>query len=364
VDVVNITSVNILEYHRPLAGPLRLSSGVISQRHGVIIRIIADNGMDGFGEAAPLPGFSPETLESTTKILRHIESAWQGKAVPASLNGIGDMVRQAIPAGYPAAVFGLETALCDLAAQASGRPLASWLNENAALEVPVNYLTTGNRPDQDKTAADFERGKYDVAKIKVGGRSEEDDIAFVGVLVKLLGGNTTLRLDANRQWTYDAAVRVLNSLREYRIEYVEEPLENPSPTQLIRLKTETGISIALDETLAELGDVETWLEAGAVDVLIIKPTILGGIARAVQLMETAQKYGRNIVVTSTFESEVGLTALVHLAAAISPATACGLNTCSIFEPRPFSHNLSVKNGAIAVPMKPGLGLNGRVWGTT
>jgi len=328
-----------------------------------MIRILADNGMVGYGEAAPLPGFSPETLEATTKILGQIESAWQGKTVPAALDEISNMVRQVIPAGYPAAVFGLETALGDLAAQASGRPLALWLNAKAAREVPVNYLITGTKPDQDTTAADFERGKYAVTKIKVGHRSEEDDIAFVRGLVDLLGGNITLRLDANRQWTYDTAVRVLNGLRQYGIEYVEEPLDNPLPAQLIRLKAETGIRIALDETPAELGGVEAWLSSAAVDVLIIKPTIIGGIARAVQLKETAQRYNRSVVVTSTFESNIGLMALVHLAAAISPGTACGLDTRSLFNTGIISLQLSVKNGAIAVPEKPGLGLDARVWET-
>lgn len=359
---MKITSAAIKEYRNRLLAPLRLPSGVISERQGVIIQIIADNGMIGCGEAAPLSGFSPETLEATTEILNGIASAMQGVVVPESLDGIGTVVRRIIPEKYPAAVFGLETALCDLAAQASGRPLASWLNEKAAMEVPVNYLTTGNRPGQDTTAADVQRGQYDVVKIKVGDRSEEDDIALVRGLADLLGRNIIIRLDANRKWTYDAAVRVLNGLRQYRIEYVEEPLENPSPTELIRLKTETGVGIALDETLAELGDIEPWLEAGAVDVLIIKPAIIGGIARAVRLKETARRYNHTVVVTSTFESSVGLMALVHLAAAISPGTACGLDSRSLFDASIIVPQLSVKNGAIAVPKKPGLGLDAHAWG--
>lgn len=358
---MKIISAAIKEYRHRLPAPLRLSTGVISERQGVTIQIIADNGMVGYGEAAPLPGFSPETLEATTEVLADANVALRGKTVPLSLDEINNTVRQVIPAGHPAAVFGLETAFCDLAAQAAGRPLASWLNANAAREVPVNYLITGTKPDQDTTAADFERGKYDMVKIKVGGRSEEDDIALVRGLADLLGRNIIIRLDANRQWTCDAAVRVLNGLRQCHIEYVEEPLANASPAEFSRLKSETGVSIALDETLAELGGVEAWLSSAAVDVLIIKPTIIGGIARAVQLKETAQRYNRSVVITSTFESNVGLMALVHLAAAISPGITCGLGTGSIFTAGFISPQLSVKNGAIAVPKKPGLGLDAPVW---
>lgn len=351
-----------MEYRRRLGGPLPVATGVMSERSGVIIRIMTDNGMIGYGEAAPLPGFSPETLDETVDIIRSVSSTAYGMVVPESPGGIGETVRQVIPVGYPAAVFGLETALGDLAAQESGKPLSSWLRPNPSAAVAVNYLTTGDGRDWKRVKADVEQGGYRTVKIKVGGRPD-DDIVLIRRVADLLGGDVAIRLDANRRWTYETAVRVLNGLPENRIEYVEEPLTIPSPAEYARLKNETGVRIALDETLAEIDDIDALLSAGIADAVIIKPTILGGIARAVHLAETARKYGCNVVVTSAFESEVGLIALVHLAAAVCPEVACGLDTISIFDPSPSSHQFSVRNGAIAVPNKSGLGLDADIWRT-
>ncbi len=352
-----------------MAAPLLLAHGVVPERRGVIIRIVTDNGLTGWGEAAPLAGFSPDTLETTIEMLTGIASSIKEIEVHDSIGRIGEMVREIIPGKNPAAVFGLETALCDLAAQASGKPLSAWLAPKPLTTVAVNYLLAGTNNDWTKVKSEFEGGGYKTVKIKVGGGSPEDDIAVVRKFRRLLGDDIAIRLDANRRWSFDTAVRVLGGLRGCRIDYVEEPLAEGTPSVLGRLKAETGARIALDESLAEVGNIEEKIALGGVDVLIVKPTVLGGIVGAMQLAEMARRYDRQVVITSTFESEIGLTALVHLAAAVcaGPAVctdaavctgqvACGLNTMSVFEEILVPEFLIVNDGGIRVPQDPGLGL--------
>lgn len=348
-----------------MAAPLSLAHGVISERQGAIIRIIADSGLTGWGEAAPLPGFSPDTLETTIETLTGIAGPIRGKEVHDSIGRIGDMVREIIPVGNSVAVFGLETALCDLAAQVSGQPLSAWLAPKPLTTVAVNYLITGTNNDWTKVKSEFIDGGYKTVKIKVGGGIPEDDIAAVRKIRRLLGDDIAVRLDANRRWSFDAAVRVLGGLRGCRIDYVEEPLAEGTLGAIKQLKAETDIRIALDESLAAARNIEESVAVGGADVLIVKPTVIGGIAVAMQLAGMARRYGRQVVITSTFEGEIGLMALVHLASAIcAEGVACGLNTISVFEENLASELLRVKDGGIRVPQEPGLGLPAGLWEMT
>ena len=362
---MKIDSFKIKEYTRRMAAPLHLAHGVISVRRGVIIRIVTEDGLTGWGEAAPLAGFSPDTLETTTETLTRITGSIPGKEVHDSIGRIREMVGEIVPTGAPAAKFGLETALCDLAAQASGQPLCAWLAAKPLATVAVNYLITGPDIDWPKVKSEFDSGGYKTVKIKVGGGTPDDDIALVRKIRRLLGDNIAIRLDANRRWSFDTALRVLGGLRGCRIDYVEEPLTEGTPEAMGRLNAETGIRIALDESLGEVGQTEEIVALGGVDVLIVKPTVMGGIAGAMRLAEMARRHGQQVVISSTFESEIGLVTLVHLAAAIcADHIACGLNTMSAFEDKLAPELLLVTDGGIRVLQDPGLGLPAGWWEMT
>ena len=120
------------------------------------------------------------------------------------------------------------------------------------------------------------------------------------------------------------------------IEYLEEPLREPA--RLRELFDATGIPVALDESLLELRpeELEGRREVGAV---VLKPTLLGGLARARQWAATASALNIRPVVSSCFESGVGLLALAAFAwDSTGDAVPAGLDTyrwlgADVVEPR-------------------------------
>ena len=96
-------------------------------------------------------------------------------------------------------------------------------------------------------------------------------------------------------------------------------------TKLGDLMDETGMPVALDETMVEepelMYSIEPW-----VDAVVLKPTLLGGFEVARELAAGAESLGIEVVVSSSFESGVGLSAMAHLAAGIDPDIAHGLGT--------------------------------------
>jgi len=127
----------------------------------------------------------------------------------------------------------------------------------------------------------------------------------------------SVRLDANRAWTLEEAL----SFDLGPIEYIEEPLKNPS--QLSLLHREKGWPLALDETLYLN---EPWEKIEGVTTLILKPAALGPLERTFKLASL----GYRAVISSCFESPAGIEFLAKLAYQLAPDELCGLDTEKYF----------------------------------
>ena len=164
---------------------------------------------------------------------------------------------------------------------------------------------------------------YGSIKLKVGTRTVAEDVDLFRALGEELGEDISLRLDANRAWDYEEAAEFVGGTAGVRFEYVEEPLADP--WRLPELVGEFGVPVALDESLVGM-EPEKVEETFAV-AFVLKPTLLGGISRTLRIAGWALRLGVTPVVSSAYESGVGMAALVALAAGIgdSPVPA-GLDT--------------------------------------
>jgi L-alanine-DL-glutamate epimerase-like enolase superfamily enzyme len=126
---------------------------------------------------------------------------------------------------------------------------------------------------------------------------------------------TALRFDANRCWSFEEAVRFAHEVEGLNVEFFEEPTYELA--SLAGWHSETGIPLALDETVLEGGDLS------CADVLVLKPTLLGGWEACGRLAAR----GLPVVVSACFESGVGIHALACMADELQGAgTAAGLDT--------------------------------------
>lgn len=356
---MKIVSAVVKPYSRELAVNWQTPQGVTSQRRGFVIRMVTEEGLLGFGEASPLPGFSRETMEQAGICLFDAVTKLLGQSVPPSLSEVSDVIAAMVPAYCPAARFSLETALCDLAARREGKSLALWLNSQSRREVPVNYLLEPSCVDGDKLASII--GNYRTVKIKMSGQVEHD-IECVHRVRQIVGKSIGIRVDANRRWSYEDAASALERMREFDIEYVEEPLAVFDAEQLSRLRDKTKIKIALDETFVESDDPETLMTDRVGDIIIIKPTLIGGIGRIFQLASLARSCDQQIVITSSLETEIGLSALLHLAAAIGDMIySCGLDTLRFFRATYEESQFLVSAGSMRLPDSTGIGIGNNIW---
>lgn len=293
------------------------------ERHGVLLELEDESGVCGVGEASPLPGYSPDTLEACEAAL----VAW-GARVPI---GIGEdapplerveAAAASLPDEAPAARMAVETALLDLIGKRSGVPVSELLAGcRPTAAIPLCALLSG--ADGAARAAEVREGLargVRCFKLKVGGTDFDGELEAIRVLRRACPGPWLLRLDANGAWPPERARRNLAALSGLGIELVEQPV---APDALFDL-TGSPVLLAADETMRLPDAVERLRASRACAAVVLKPMVLGGLVRCLRLGRRAREARLGVVVTHLFDGPVALAAACELALALATPLPCGL----------------------------------------
>lgn len=330
---MNSASATIYRYRLPLTQPLALRGAMIQERTGALVRIQSASGVTGWGDIAPLPGFSIESFEDAVTQAVQVASVLVRRNLDNVDRRLIGLRRQ--DDYHPSVRFGLESALASLQAIHSDTIPARLLSDSPPARVHANALLMAPRHTVvDEALRLCERG-YRAVKLKVGRDSLREEAAIVRDLLSNLEADVEIRLDANRAWNFEDARTFCAAVNPDRIRYIEEPLHNPA--RLPELARASGIHYAVDESLQQLG----WRIAGSLrehgrDALdrypaypdtpladaalhaaawVVKPTLFGAPLEFFSAAAPCGGYGGPVVVSSSFESGLGLAMLAQLAAA-------------------------------------------------
>lgn len=339
---MRISGWRIFRYRLPLAAPLALAGRIVREREGALVRVDSDTGASGWGDVAPLPGFSRESLGDAETELAALAKRLRGAALH-SRDDVPSWPEPGTPGTpSPSVRFGIETALASLASQAGGETGAELPCFDGA--VPVGGLLAGTPRQVLEHSRRLRDAGCRAVKLKVGTRPVPEDAALCRAVRAALGDGVALRLDANRSWDYGQATAFARALGAAGVEYLEEPLADPS--RLEDFFDATGIAVALDESLLELApdDLDRRRGVGAV---VLKPTLLGGAGRARAWAARALASNIRPVVSGCFESGVATLALARLAWSVTGgAVPAGLDTYRWLDADVVRPRIPVRDGAI------------------
>lgn len=327
---LEILSARLYRFRLPLHHDLPLKHATLREREGLILILTDTFGHVGLGEISPLPGFSRETLETaiykTSQLIDRIvhfgqlsahnhqrrDVPWEQKAAPSVVH------------------FGVETALLSLLSNSKRISLGAMLYGHSSSKIPINGLLRSALSDWVPEADYLVSEGYRTLKVKVGRIEPHLEARGVVEIRKYVGPDIRLRLDANRSWDLDTAIDFGRAVAEQDIEYIEEPLVNPQ--DLPRFYDATGVPFGFDETLHGIIDPNISLSAyTGLKAFVLKPTLVGCTARLIALVNLAREEGILPVISSSFESDIGLAVLSQLAASITGENlAVGLDTRSAF----------------------------------
>lgn len=340
--------LQIVPYGGAVAGLVGAAAGQ-TRRDALLVRLGDADGCIGQGEASPLPGYSPDTLAECAAQLLAVDldllpSFDDGGSVSAGLTPVLD----ALALTAPAARFAFETALLDWLGQRRGQCVAVLLGGAAAAarRLPLSALV----PDLAAARAAHARG-IRCFKLKIAPATLDADLRLAQSLREAYGMAITLRLDGNGRFAPAAARDLLQRVAPLAPEFVEEPLAWPALAAL----ADTPLPLAADESLACTG---AWPAlAGVCRVLVLKPTLLGGLGACLTLARDAAARGLATLVTHTFDGPVALAAAAELAVVLpGDVRACGLDRHAALQAWPALEIPQLHDNTVASANRPGLGL--------
>ncbi|MHA0873612.1 o-succinylbenzoate synthase [Enterobacter pasteurii] len=292
----------VYRWQIPMDAGVVLRERRLKTRDGFFVHL-REGEREGWGEIAPLPGFSLETLDEAQAALMAWTHDWREGDDPA------------LP-DVPSAAFGISCALAEL---------------DGSLPDAANYraapLCTGD-PDELFALLSAMPGEK-VAKIKVGLYEAVRDGMVVNLLLEAIP-DLRLRLDANRAWTPLKAqqfAKYVNPAYRSRIAFLEEPCKTRDDSRAFA--RETGIAIAWDESLREAGFA--FVAEPGVSAVVIKPMLTGSLNTVREQVAAAHASGLTVVISSSIESSLGLTQLARVAAWLTPQTTPGLDTLNLMQ---------------------------------
>jgi L-Ala-D/L-Glu epimerase len=360
-----IDNVEYQRYTIPFKVPFRTSHGLEQHRHGLIIKISDDNGLTGHGEAVSLPGFGTGSLNELEQ--------WLGELVPRihglTLTDALALVYSFSPNTRNAPLrYALDTALLDIQAKEAGLPISKLIKPDAATSVPLNATISDMEAARAASAAYYAAtAGYSTIKMKIGAFADPvGEVERVAAVREAIGEDTSLRLDVNGAWSIDQVIDIARKLEPYDIEYIEQPVPSSDIEAMAMLRKQISIPLAADEAAHSHDAITELIEKEAADTVIIKPAIVGGLKIARELVHLANSAGMRVVVTSSLESGVAITAALHLAATLEqPIPACGLATGALLETDLLRSSPTIEYGHMNVPTEPGLGVEptASIWTT-
>jgi len=347
---MKLTQARLWKYHLPLQKPVLLKGGPLAAREGLILQITDEQGRTAWGEAAPLPGFSREALtQAQIELQNQLPELLSGEQNDEPLEVQFETIFNDNPIFYPSVCFALQAALLSLRAAQNKQSLAQALDERFQTKIRINGFIQGARESALEQARKLLEYGYTSFKMKVGTDSLDTDIEKILAVSDILRGKALLRLDANQAWELNEALAFGRAVGLDVIEYIEEPLKDIN--LIPEFYNQTLLPSALDESLRNM-DFKKIRFIEGVDVLVLKPTLLGGITTVQHLTSQAREAGLRVVISSSFESAVGLRVLAHIAAAFSHFTPTGLDTEKVFRDNVLPGGLTISRGSAELADAP------------
>jgi muconate cycloisomerase len=351
-----IRRVDAIPVALPLKKPMKMAGVTITHAQNLVVRIEAEDGTVGWGEAASAPTMTGDTLGGLVAAVRdHLaplligEDAW---ARPPLVRRLKDAL-----IGNTGAHSAVEMALLDLAGRAANVPLIDLVGGAVRAGVAPMWLLGNPTTAQDITEAHArEAAGFHFFKLKVGVKPIEAEIDGTLAVRAALGPDVPLCADANCGFPPEAARRYLEATRAADLLFLEQPLGHADLDGFKALARAAAVPLGVDEGIHSLADIAAHARCGAggVSLKLIK---LGGIGPALAAADLCGRLGLKVNVASKIaESSIAAAALVHLACAI-PESDWGVSLTHFYLAEDFvKRPLPLGDGTVALPAGPGLGI--------
>jgi L-alanine-DL-glutamate epimerase-like enolase superfamily enzyme len=356
---VKIKSVEPIAVSLPMKKPVQMSGETVARADNVFVRVEAENGVTGWGEAASAPAMTGETVASMMAAIEYLTPKLVGRAAD-DLSGTSAAM-DARMYGNSGAKAAIDIALHDLFGRASGRPVHALLGAKQRNRIPVLAVIGSEDAAADLREAQrsFDAG-YRAFKIKVGLGTPEADAARTRAICQALKREVDpclVSADANQGFSVDGALRFVGAVGDCGLDFFEQPVDAHDLTGMARVAAVTQIPIGSDEGIHAGDDIVRHHQRKAAGGVSLKAIKLGGLRGLVEASRLCARLGMRVNIScKTGETSLASAAAIHVAA-VAPEIAWGLTVTSAGLAEDVAVvPLRIDRGHVEVPQSPGLGI--------
>ena len=323
----------------------------------IYVRLIADDGSEGWGEARPSPRWSYETPESVvTTIRRYFAPLLEGWAV-GSIDELhrrmdGEIAAGPFP-GQPIARSAIDTAVHDLLARSAGLSLCRYLGGADPVPQPLACLVTARTAEEYVEKVSEARSRnYRGYKVKIG-KGVGLDVEILQAIRKVVG-DAYVWADANAAYTF-AEARDLSRRVHGLVEVLEQPLPAEDWEGAARLSAISDVPIALDESLYTPRSILQYLNRGPLHALVVKVNRCGGVRPCFVSGLIAREAGAFLLGSGLTDSRLALATACHVFQALGIESPPDLNGPQFIGGGPVEEAVPFVDGVAMLPPGPGIG---------
>jgi glucarate dehydratase len=336
----------------PFVTALEWGSGKRPAATRLIVELTLANGTVGYGETICLLEFIEPVLVNTIFPIALAHRASDVERFSRHVFGAGYYHHKRAAVMAMAAV---EMAMWDAVGRSSGLPLhALWGGAYRQQVEVAAYLFGTDAQALHRSAQRFMDQGYRSFKVKIG-MTAASDLSNVEA-VRAAVGDCLLRADVNGAWTPGTARRMLDKLKAFDLQYIEQPLELDDLQGHAELRRMQPIPVALDESAYTLADVGNIVRSSAADVILLDPHEIGGLWQTIKAAAIAESVGIPVTLHSGGELGFSQAAYVHLAASIPNMTIAIDSERAYLSDDVVLDQPPLIDGCFAVPNGPGLGV--------
>jgi len=370
-----ITKVEAFPVDLRMKEPFVIANVVMRDMRFVLVRIETDEGVVGHGEAIPAWEVTGETRESVMACVRlftdsglleysllgkEIGSLEAVRAVMDVLEPIGDL---RLVYGNSSAIAAIEQTMLDACAKREGKPLYELVG---ARNRPVEFTWILGIHDVAETLARVAQGiesGYRVIRLKVGRpgsgglpgyRRDVESVLGARKLIEESRREVLLVADANQGFrTVENAIEFCREV-DGKLDWLESPTVASDLHAFARIKARTSVPLMADEAVHGYESAETLLRIGGVDYINIKLMKTGGLLRALDLYDLAERHGVRCQIGSMIESIYGIAMGMVAALARPGIVSTDLIAYDLIEGN-FASGIEERGGRLHLSDRPGCG---------
>ena len=351
--------------------PFCFSQGWVHKRSSLIIEVVCENGISGFGECLCHGMQPPQLAEAFIKhfacprvlgrSIFDVEVIWE------------ELYNLSRPFGQQGvavnALSGIDIAIWDALGRYLGQPVSNLLGGRFRSKI-LAYATGFYRAKGGQYPGDaIEEAKRHIAngfrgmKLKAG-FGVKTDIEYIRAVRQAIGFEYLLMVDFNCAYNLAPARRLMLELQDCKLEFFEELLAPEDADGYAALRNLTPSYVAAGENLFGKSSYRAWMEKGALDIYQPDLCSSGGYTECKKIAALAQSF-HTMLIPHVWGSGIGLAASLQFIASIPPAPGALLPVEPMLEYDQSNHpfrlelihdSIGFRDGYVKIPDSPGIGV--------